>query len=88
MSYQFIIVRAYLGEPLRRVKIGSGDRVIFVASEESLERVRAGESVSIGFPKEDVFEFEDDAYSALKMQWGMTARTGAELWRRLKPIGA
>lgn len=51
-----VLVRAFRGEPLLRIVVGTGVGVVFVASPASAHAVLAGDRGAIGFPAEHVFE--------------------------------
>lgn len=77
------LVRAYAGEPLERVVTKIAARVIYAANRESA----AGDAQlsGVGFPPEDVFEFEEVIYRRLCAQWAATGRTDPALWGEARP---
>ncbi len=81
-----VIVRAFEGEPLQRVVVSIGERLVYVASPELIPSVTAGNSEPVGFPKEDVFEFEREVFDTLRAAWAMGHRQpgSPELWGRLR----
>jgi hypothetical protein len=81
MAYIDVLARAYRSEPLRRIAIEAGDRVVYLANPEYLMEVEAGESDPVGYPREDVFEFDADLYMQLREQWEREGRTDDTLWR-------
>jgi hypothetical protein len=82
MDGRFVIVRAFGGEPLRRVVVNIGERLIYIANPDLLERVNSGESSAVGFPPDDVFDFDDKAFSALRSEWNEKGHT--KLWSSLR----
>lgn len=83
-----VLARASRGEPLRRIAVGSGGRVLYLANPDRLDAVRAGESDPVGFPKEDVFEFDEGAFAALIEQWTRQRATDPAMWRKLRRYDA
>ncbi len=79
-----VIVRAHRGEPVKLVEIERGEKLVYVASERSLERIASGEIEPIGVPKEDVFPFDPDSYERLKESW--EAGSVNEQWDRLRKL--
>jgi hypothetical protein len=73
------------GKPLKRMLIGVGDRVFYLANPERIAAVEAGETEPIGFPQEDVFQFDEDVFAALADQWARQRETDPAIWRKLKP---
>jgi hypothetical protein len=65
--------------------IGVGDRVFYLANPERIAAVEAGETEPIGFPQEDVFQFDEDVFAALADQWARQRETDPAIWRKLKP---
>lgn len=85
MAYIDVLARAYRDEPLRRIAIETGELVVYLANPEYLKEVEAGESDPVGYPREDVFEFDADLYRRLREQWEHEGRTDDILWRSARP---
>lgn len=79
-----VIVRALRGEPLKRVAVSVGDRVIYVAAPAQMDAIQAGRSEPVGFPKEDVFVFDEDVFSMLSAAWHLAKVESSATWSRLK----
>jgi hypothetical protein len=75
------LVRAYGGEPLCRVVVGETERVVYIANPDKLPAVEAGDSSPVGFPHEDVFEFDAALYERLRDQWDQERHTDDALWK-------
>ncbi len=86
MAYIDVLARAYRSEPLRRIAIETGEQVVYLANPEYLREIEAGESDPVGYPKEDVFEFDADLYRQLLDQWEREGRTDDALWRAARPV--
>lgn len=82
MDGRLAIVRDFEGKPLRRVVVNIGERLVYVANPELLERVRSGESSPVGFPPEDVYVYDDITFSKLTLEWGATG--SATQWNALR----
>jgi hypothetical protein len=78
MYSKLVIVRADQEKPLRRMAVGARNGVILVVAEESLGRLESGETVPIGFPFSDVFEFDADVYERI--------RNGGIGWDAARPV--
>jgi hypothetical protein len=59
--------------------------VVFVANPLRLDAVARGETDPIGFPVEDVFEFEEDKFTVLANQWADHRWTNPQIWESLIP---
>lgn len=78
-----VIVRAYRDEPVRLMAFSRENRLVYVASESSLERIEAGLSQPIGVPSEDVFSFDETLYETMRAKW--QSGGGRGIWDRLTP---
>jgi hypothetical protein len=88
MQMQKVLVRAFGGEPLDRVVVEHGERVIFLAHPGRIAAVQAGDSYPVGFPREDVFVFDAALYERLKYQWDSQGLTESALWAEATCYGA
>jgi hypothetical protein len=61
-----------------------GDRVFYLANPERIAAVEAGETEPVGFPQEDVFEFDEGVFAALADQWARQRATDPAIWAQLK----
>jgi hypothetical protein len=84
MDGRFVIVRAFGGEPLKRVVVNIGEKLVYIANPDLLSRVQSGESSAVGFPPNDVYIYEDIAFSRLASEWGETGQTKS--WNLLKRL--
>ena len=83
-----VIARADRGEPLERIAIEWGTRVVYLANPARIDAVLAGESNPIGFPQEDVFEFDEVVFADLSDQWARKRATEPATWQRLRSYSA
>jgi hypothetical protein len=83
--YPEVVARADRGKPVRRLALETGKRVVYLANPERIDAVEAGESYPIGFPMEDVFEFDEAVFAILVEQWARQRATDPAIWRKLKP---
>ena len=81
MTYPTVLARAARGEPWRCLLIRTTDKASFLVGPESLAAFEAGECQPIGFPAEDVFEFDAALYDRLRAQWDSDRRTDDALWK-------
>ena len=82
MARDRVMARAYEGEPLERVVVGVGERVIYLARPDLTEATMATGG-GVGFPREDVFYFDEAAFAALTDQWARQRATDPATWRSL-----
>ena len=80
-----VIARADRGEPLERIAIETGRRVVYLANPARIGAVEAGESNPVGFPREDVFEFDEGVFASLADQWARQRATEPATWQKLRP---
>jgi hypothetical protein len=85
---QVVLAMASGGEPLRRILTDIGERVFYLANPERIAAVEAGESHPIGFPMEDVFEFDEAVFAALVEQWARQRGTDPATWGKLRRYSA
>jgi hypothetical protein len=81
MSYPVVLARASRGEPLTRIAVGSGKKLIYLVNPTRLDALEAGNTSPVGFPREDVFQFDEDLARRLGDQWKRKGRTTDLLWQ-------
>lgn len=86
MIRTLVIARAYGGEPIKRVAMGVGPRVVYLANPDRVAAVESGTSAPVGFPEEDVFQFEENIYRRLTAQWAAHPNLMREAWSALEPF--
>lgn len=82
---EVVVAMASGGKPLKRMLMGIGDRVFYLANPDRIAAVEAGETDPVGFPQEDVFELDEDVFAVLAEQWARQRATDPATWRRLTP---
>jgi hypothetical protein len=83
-----VLARASGRKPIKRILIEPGERVFYLANPERIDAVRAGVSDPVGFPKEDVFEFDEGVFVALADQWARQRANDPATWRKLTPYSS
>ena len=78
----FVIVRAFRGQPLRRVVQTASKKAVFVRNPAS------GDGGSVGFPSGDVFVFEPALFDALEQSFTVHGTVPAYLWAKAVPFEA
>jgi hypothetical protein len=68
--------------------MGIGDRVFYLANPARIDAVKAGETDPVGFPQEDVFEFDERVFATRTDQWERQRATGPATWRKLRRYSA
>ena len=79
-----VLAMASGGEPLRRMLVEVGDRVFYLANPARIAAVETGETDPVGFPQEDVFEFDEGVFAALAEQWARQRATDPATWQKLR----
>ena len=67
--------------------VGSGERVFYLANPDRIAAVEAGETDPVGFPQEDVFEFDEGVFATLADQWARQRATDPATWQKLRRYG-
>jgi hypothetical protein len=83
-----VLAMASGGKPVKRILMGIGDRVFYLANPDRIASVEAGETDPVGFPQEDVFEFDEVVFADLCDQWARHRATEPATWQRLKSYSA
>lgn len=76
----FVLARAVHGEPVCRVVMAWSKKLIYLANPARLDAIRTGATNPIGFPREDVFAYDETLYRRLRKQWETTGATDPALW--------
>lgn len=84
MQQSTVIVRAFEGEPLKRVVVEAGDKRVSVALPDTLHRIASGEACAISLPRADLFQYDEGAYARLVAEWRTKGSTNPQTWRSLK----
>jgi hypothetical protein len=79
-----VLAMASGGKPLKRIFIENGERVFYLANPERIAALTAGKSDPVGYPQEDVFEFDEDVFAALADQWARQRATDPATWAKLR----
>lgn len=87
MAYVMAMARAFRGEPWRCMVVDTTERAAFLTDPEHAQAVQTGEIRPVGFPIEDVYEFDSGLFSQLSRQWEQDRRTDDQLWRSAVPFG-
>ena len=83
MKTRDVLVRAVGGEPLHRVAVDAGERVVYITTHDGVPAVERGEREPTEFPKGDVFPYNSISYKELRAQWDAEGRTDSGIWRGL-----
>jgi hypothetical protein len=89
MAGELVIVRAFGDEAVVMKVWEEGEATVYVLGPVEYSRHAAGESslCPIGFPIEDVFEFEMKLFADLSDAYSQRDHAAlADLWRRATPI--
>lgn len=86
MDMQTVIVRAFRGQPLRRVTHECANGRVYVSSERAIRLAQSGALPAVGFPVEDTFVFDAEVFERLARAWSKDGETKPDDWRELKPL--
>lgn len=84
MQGDAVIVRAYGGVPLVRRVWDENERVVYITNDSRLKQMLAGDTEiwPVGFPREDVFKFDQELASQLET----LCESGKWDWNKLDPF--
>lgn len=80
-----LLIRASKGKPLIRIFIEARKALVYAANPERIKEVQAGDSFPVGFPLEDVFEYDEALYGELLAEWKTQGKTRASAWEAARP---
>ncbi len=84
-----VIVRDAWGEPLPRVLCTVKAAKAFVCTPELYESCQRGERMAVGFPLEDVYEYNGKLLTQLAEAFQKKDRKQADaLWGKLRPVSS
>ena len=86
MDTQIVIVRAFGGQPLRRVTHAIRNGRVYVSSERAIRLAEDGTLPPVGFPIEDAFVFDGPVFERLSAAWATHSTTTREDWSSLTPL--
>lgn len=82
-----VIVRCHRGMPARLSVVGATKKLVYLSPPDLVEAIKSGLTGAIGYPIEDVFLFNSEAYERLSKQWDSSGVTANETWRSLEGFG-
>lgn len=80
-----VIVRAFSGEPLRRVALFADTDAVYTASVFAVE-AGLGYPPPTAVPRRDAYRWDAASYARLKAQWREQGGTDADGWSGLAPF--
>jgi hypothetical protein len=83
MLQKFVVLKGTCGKPLKRVFMSVEQSEIVVCDPEKLEAIKSGEHALASVAHDRVFNFEEDAYHELLLEWKMSKETSPATWMRL-----
>jgi hypothetical protein len=84
MKGELVIVRSYGGKPLVRRLWDERETVIYITNDEQFQLLLEGKGglEPIGFPREDVFKYDDDLARSMDVRY----LAGKWDWDKLIPL--
>lgn len=86
MDHTYVLVRAAGGEPVRLLALSTGSGLVYAANPDAMPRVKSGESWPVGFPAEDVFQFDGNAFLLLRQQWERNWKLSRSEWTKFNLV--
>ena len=82
MRGTIVILRAYLGQPIVRNVWDVNEMVVYITNDEYFQKLMAGADapLPVGFPREDVFEYDPELAGSLEILY----QSGALDWEKLR----
>ncbi|WP_449410673.1 hypothetical protein [Methylobacterium komagatae] len=80
------LIRAYDGEPLKRVVVHEGRDCYYVANPKLIDVILQGTSGPIGFRRHDCFSWNANAFERLAELYATQGHTDHEAWIGLPPF--
>lgn len=80
------LARAYGDEPLKRVVVGAGPRLLYVANPDVAS---VDSDAGVGFPVESIFAFDATLYDRLRAAFDSADKQSLwALWQSASPLAA
>jgi hypothetical protein len=83
MQTTFVIVRAWMNEPVRRVIVARANGLVYISSERAF-LARESYPPPIGVDARDVFKFDESSFARAIATWKSTAGNGSNWWSELE----
>ncbi len=83
MSERLVVARDCDGFPLKRVAISTWRGLVYVANPASLDAVRIGDSLPIGFPEKDIFNYKSGVYEKMCAELAHGSEADSVAWNEL-----
>ena len=80
MQKDRVMARAYGDCPMDAVVWEVRGDLIYLSNPRSIDRVERGETSPVGYPREDVFEFDEDLYGSLTSAYHENRDELSKLW--------
>ncbi len=82
----FVIVKGIYGEPLKRVFMAAEKTEVVIGDPDRFREIKSGDHPIDFVSYDSVFNFEEDVYLQLLIEWQTSKGTNPELWTRLGQI--
>lgn len=80
-----VMARTAGGSPIRRLAVASGRRVVYLCREDARRDRDRNVANVVGFPKSDVFQWDEQLYAKLSTACKQDMPTVDDLWRLCRP---
>lgn len=78
----FVILKGLDGIPLKRVFMTAEESEILIVNPAKLKAKTFDDAID-GVPYEQVFNFDEDVYQKLLLEWETQRKTSSDSWKRL-----
>jgi hypothetical protein len=86
MEPEKVIVRAFGGKPLERLVVERRELKVFICHPETYDACQRGEAFPVGFPRHDVFLFDERLFSRLKSALRRGDGNISNIWAECQPL--
>ena len=86
MLKKFVILKGTCGKPLKRVFMSTEQSEIIVGDPQKLAEIKSGEHAIASVARDRVFNFEEETFHELLLEWRMSKETSPSTWMRLGNI--
>lgn len=64
-----VVALSFCGEPLARMLIAEDNGLSYIANPARIGAVESGDSDPVGFPNEDIYEYDDESFREAAAFW-------------------
>lgn len=84
MQYKLVIAKAHKNHPVKMILVESFPGVAFLSAPDRLKCVLEDKLDPVGFPAEDIFEYDEAIFNKLSAEWEADAMSVS--WSETSPV--